>query len=60
MSRINGNTKIAGNFKVDDWKALRLRLLGDELDNPEAWQEAYALFLKRIQTRFIEPINRIL
>lgn len=60
MTKIRSDTKIAGDFTVDNWKGLRSRLLEVDFDNPVAWTKAFNVFLKRIETRFLNPINTIL
>jgi len=63
MQSILDETKIAGNFKVKDWKALRYELINNiELgsNNIEVWKKAWDLFYTRVNTRFLEPINRII
>lgn len=60
MGRINENTKIAGSFTVEQWKDFRQTLLNFDAENLEAWKEAFSIFEKRIETRFLKPIRCIL
>lgn len=44
---------ISRNYKAEDWKALTFASEAD-------WQKAVAIFLDRIETRYLEHIGRIL
>jgi hypothetical protein len=44
---------ISRNYKADDWKALTFQSEDD-------WQKAIAIFLDRMETRYLEHVRRIL
>ena len=54
------NFKIAGNFRVNDWKELQENLSTDDVQNTENWDKAFNIFEVRVKTRFLNPINEIL
>jgi hypothetical protein len=56
----NNDFKIAGNFKVTDWKNLRENLSTDDVENTENWDKVFNIFKVRVETRFLNPINEIL
>ncbi|MDQ3748906.1 MAG: hypothetical protein M3367_07835 [Acidobacteriota bacterium] len=57
---IKNNFKIAGNFRINDWKELRDTLSTDDVQNIEGWDKAFNMFKVRVETRFLNPINEIL
>jgi len=50
--------KISGNFTIGDWIELRIKLFND--NKPADWDKAIEVFVKRIESRFLEPIEAIL
>ncbi len=56
----DNNFKIAGNFRVNDWKTLEGHLSTDDVNNTENWDKAFNIFEIRVKTRFLNPINEIL
>lgn len=54
------NFKIAGRYTVNHWKMLRDKLPIDEDANNKCWKKAFKIFKRRVDTRFINPINAIL
>jgi len=56
----DNNFKIAGNFRVNDWKELEISLSTDDVQNTENWDKAFNIFEVRVKTRFLNPINEIL
>ena len=55
----DNNFKIAGNFRVNDWKELRDTLSTVDVQNTEGWDKAFNMFKVRVETRFLNPINEI-
>ncbi len=56
----DNNFKIAGNFRVNDWKELSETLSTDDIQNTENWNKAFNIFKVRVETRFLNPIKEIL
>ncbi len=52
------NTKIAGELTIRNWKELKATLERD-LGEDAVWDEAYGFFEKRINTRYLNPIEVI-
>jgi hypothetical protein len=61
MGRISGPTRIAGHYTVDHWRGIRSRFLDDPaLADRSSWQHAFQIFRRRVETRFLKPITKIL
>lgn len=56
----DNNFKIAGDFRVNDWKELEKSLSTNDVQNTENWDKAFNIFEVRVKTRFLNPINEIL
>lgn len=52
------NTKIAGELTISDWLRLKESLERD-FGKDTLWDEAFAFFEKRIDTRYLKPIEAI-
>ena len=52
--------KIAGRYTVNHWKKLRDKLPIDEDSDNKCWNKAYKIFKRRVESRFLNPINAIL
>lgn len=52
------NIKIAGDLTIGDWLGLK-ELLELDFENDTLWEEAYAFFDNRINTRYLKPIEVI-
>ena len=50
------HTKIAGDFKVEDWLKLRKELNPTTTNN---WSEGVKVLKARIESRFLNPIDAI-
>ena len=48
--------KIAGNLNIEDWKKLEKKL---EINGYDFWDDAFCFFEKRMETRYLNPINCI-
>ncbi len=57
--KIKNDTKIADDFTCGNWKKLRERL-SNNFGDQKVWFSAFEIFEKRVNTRFIDPINNIL
>jgi hypothetical protein len=55
---MNDLTKISGNNTVKDWKNLREKIRANP-DEKALWKQAYDFFEKRIESRYLKPINDI-
>jgi hypothetical protein len=53
LATITDRVLISRNYKAEDWKGLTFR-------TEEDWEKAVEIFLDRIQTRYIEHIDRII
>jgi hypothetical protein len=53
---MNDKVKIAKNYTVGDWKILRKNL---KFNNNLNWNEAIKIFQDRIDSRFLDPIEKI-
>lgn len=51
-------TKIAGDLTIGDWLRLK-ETLGSDFDKDALWDKAYVFFEKRINTRYLKPIEAI-
>ena len=62
MKKIKQSTKIAPEFTVRKWQALRPTLIKDFCKEglPESWKEAQKVCEARIMSRFIDPLDRII
>ncbi len=55
---MNPETQIAGNKTIRDWLKLKSKIEHD-FDNKDLWEEAFAFFEERINTRYIRPAEII-
>ena len=63
VKRIDNNTRVSIELKVQDWKNERLNFIEDILKNGHSqklWEKAYAYFYQRVESRFLKPIQWIL
>jgi len=59
ISALAEDTKIAGDYTVQTWIELRKQLLGDS-PQKEDWEKAFKIFKKRVESRFLDPIDKII
>lgn len=52
---MNDKIRISKSFTVSDWKELKSHLLFFD----DRWDEAFQVFMNRIETRFFGPIETI-
>lgn len=55
----NDKMKISGKYYVEDWRKLKSEIDSNP-DDTRLWEKAYGIFLDRVKTRYLVPINRIL
>jgi hypothetical protein len=56
---MNDSIKIAGTYTISNWNTLRQKLIFN-WDDQNLWESAYDIyFIKRIETRFLNPIKQI-
>jgi hypothetical protein len=59
MAKPPKDIKVAGDYTVGYWRSLRPKLDVNK-PNPNAWDEAIKIFRRRIEARFIEPVDVLL